>query len=95
MPAKSLWQNTLIIAVSLPLSFTTFLIKISHITMICVFSTSYEIYSTSISSYFVIERADACLKKNRLLISDSEIKNFCFGYSHATCVHHVSEQSSH
>lgn len=43
--------------------------------MICVFSTSYEIYSTSISSYFVIERADACIKKNQLLISDSKIKN--------------------
>lgn len=43
--------------------------------MICVFSTSYEIYSTSISSYFVIERVDVCKKKNQLLISDSEIKN--------------------
>lgn len=40
------------------------------------FSTDYEIYSTSISSYFVIERADVCIKKkNQLLISDSEIKN--------------------
>lgn len=44
--------------------------------MICVFSTSYEIYSTSVSSYFVIERVDVCIKKkNWLLISDSEIKN--------------------
>lgn len=31
--------------------------------MICVFSTSYEIYSTSVSSYFVIERVDVCIKK--------------------------------
>lgn len=44
--------------------------------MICVFSTSYEIYSTSVSSYFVIERVDVRIKKkNWLLISDSEIKN--------------------